>query len=214
MTDKSDVLKRLEAARFVAIVRLNSASGLAQVAEALLAGGVQAMEFTVTTPGAFEILQQVSQQMGDRVLLGAGTILDVPTALTAIRAGARYLVSPHLNPEIIRAARRWGVVSIPGAFTPTEIVTAWESGADMVKVFPCGSVGPRYIKEILAPLPQVKVMAVGGVDVQTAPAFFQAGATAVGVGAALVDGKLVQAGRFDEITARAQQFLAAIAGVR
>ena len=190
----------------VAIVRLNSATNLMAVAEAIAAGGIRAIEFTMTTPGALDVLRQASLALSDRVILGAGTVLDSETARAAILAGAQFIVSPTLSDRVIETCRRYSVVAIPGAYTPTEILTAWEHGADLVKLFPATSLGPAYVRDILAPLPQVRLVATGGVNLDNVASFIKAGASAVAVGSSLVDLDSVATGAFDLLTDRARAF--------
>ncbi|HEX5505295.1 MAG TPA: bifunctional 4-hydroxy-2-oxoglutarate aldolase/2-dehydro-3-deoxy-phosphogluconate aldolase [Thermomicrobiales bacterium] len=202
----TDTLTRLLDGGVVAIVRLDSAAALQQVAEAVRAGGLTALEYTMTTPGALDALREASGRLGDDMLLGAGTILDPETARAAILAGARFIVTPTLNRDVIALCRRYSVPIIPGAFTPTEILTAWEAGADLVKVFPAGVLGPGYFRDVLAPLPQVRLAPTGGVNERTAPEFFKAGAAAIAVGSALIDRATVAAGDWAEITRRARVY--------
>jgi 2-dehydro-3-deoxyphosphogluconate aldolase/(4S)-4-hydroxy-2-oxoglutarate aldolase len=175
---------------------------------------VSVIEFTLTTPGALRTIEESSRALGDQALIGAGTVLDAETARAAILAGAEFVVAPTLNPEVIEICRRYGKVVIPGAFTPTEILHAWELGADFVKVFPAEFGGPAYIKAVRAPLPQVKMIPVGGVSLETAGAFIRAGAVALGVGSNLVNKKAVVEGRFDQLTATAQALSRAIQEAR
>lgn len=194
----------------LAIVRLEQEAPLLEVAEALVAGGVQVLEFTVTTPGALDALTLAPSRIQGDVLLGVGTVLDSETARAAIMAGARFVVSPTLSPDVIRACRRYGVVVIPGAYTPTEILAAWQLGADYVKVFPASGLGPQYLREILAPLPQVRLIPTGGVSLDNIPAFFEAGASALAVGGNLVRKSLVEAGDLDALTANARKYRSAV----
>ena len=212
--DRLSTLGRITDTGVVAVVRLQSSERLLQVAEAIAAGGVVAIEFTMTTPGAIEALTRVSAEMGDRVVLGAGTVLDGPTARAAILAGARFIVSPTLKQETIETCHRHDVVVIPGAYTPTEILTAWEWGADLVKVFPATGLGPRYFRDILAPLPQVRLVPTGGVDLETAGPFIEAGAAAIAVGSNLVDPRAVVAGDFDALAEKARAFRTAVDAAR
>jgi 2-dehydro-3-deoxyphosphogluconate aldolase/(4S)-4-hydroxy-2-oxoglutarate aldolase len=175
-------------------------------ADALLAGGVSAIEVTMTTPGALDIVHEATNRYGSDVLFGVGSVLDAETARAAILAGAGFVVCPVLDLKTIEMCRRYSVPVVPGGFTPTEIITAWQAGADIVKVFPASLGGPSLIKAVLAPLPQVRVMPVGGVNLDTAAAFVQAGAVGLGVGSSLVNQKLLDAGDFAEITARARKF--------
>jgi 2-dehydro-3-deoxyphosphogluconate aldolase/(4S)-4-hydroxy-2-oxoglutarate aldolase len=204
---KQQQLDRLLASRLVAILRAPDSSRLVDVAEALLAGGIDVLEVTFTVPKAHRVLEKVADQMGDRVLLGAGTILDTETARIAMLAGAEFMVTPVVQPDVIRMCRRYDKLVFPGALTPTEILTAWELGADVVKVFPSELTGPSYLKTVRAPLPQVRVMPTGGVTLETARAFLDAGACALGLGAALVDPKAIAAGNLKRIEDLARQFV-------
>jgi 2-dehydro-3-deoxyphosphogluconate aldolase/(4S)-4-hydroxy-2-oxoglutarate aldolase len=205
-----DVLNHLIKTKVVAIVRLDSGEQLVKVAEALLAGGISAIEFTVSTPGAIDMIKAASARFGREVLLGAGTVLDPETARAAILAGAQFIVTPALNLHTIELCRRYGRPIVPGALTPTEILTAWEAGADMVKVFPADSMGPGYIKAVLAPLPQLRLVPTGGVSADNAAAYLKAGATALGVGGKLVDKTAVARGDWQAITAEAERLVAAV----
>jgi 2-dehydro-3-deoxyphosphogluconate aldolase/(4S)-4-hydroxy-2-oxoglutarate aldolase len=214
MMEASEDLARIVEGGVVAIVRLDGAAPLRTVADAVIAGGIDVIEFTMTTPGALRVLAEASSALGNRVVLGVGTVLDAETARSAILAGARFIVSPTLSEAVIRTCRRYGVVSIPGAFTPTEILAAWELGADLVKLFPAGSVGPQYLKDVLAPLPQVKVVSTGGISLENVGAFIRAGAAAVAVGGNLVSRSAVAAGQFDKITETARLFRSAVTAAR
>jgi len=194
----------------VAVIRAESPDQLVDVAEALVAGGVEVMEVTFTVPRATQVLEKVAAKLGSRILLGAGTVLDPETARIAILAGAEFIVSPTTNPQVIEMCRRYSKLAMPGALTPTEVVTAWQAGADIVKIFPSELTGPRYLKLLHAPLPQVRLMPTGGVNVETAAEYLKAGACALGVGGALVDPKLVAAGDFAEIERRAKQLVEAV----
>mgnify|MGYP001826368370 FL=1 len=211
---KDASLKRILDTGVVAIVRLDSAGQLGEVARAIKAGGVDIIEFTMTTPGALDIIAASAREFGDEVLLGAGTVLDAETARAAILAGARFIVSPTLNPATVELCHRYSVIAVPGAFSPTEILTAWEMGADLVKVFPAGTGGPGYIKDVLAPLPQVRLVPTGGVNLQNAADFIQAGAAAVAVGSSLVNKKLVAGGDFDALTTAAGGLVTAVRQAR
>lgn len=212
--NRLETLDRILGTGVVAVVRLHSSDRLLQVARAIAAGGVTAIEFTMTTPGAIETLARASGEMDDDVVLGAGTVLDGPTARAAILAGARFIVSPTLSRETIETCHRYDVVVIPGAYTPTEILTAWEFGADLVKVFPATGLGPRYFKDVLAPLPQVRLVPTGGVDLETAGPFIDAGAAAIAVGSNLVDPRAIASGEFDSLTEKAEAFRAAVDAAR
>lgn len=200
-------LRRVLDCGIVAVVRFGAPEPLVDVVRALAAGGVTVAEVTLTVPNALDVIREAKKQLGDRVLLGAGTVLDPETARAALLAGAEFLVSPNLNLDVIRTCRRYDKLVMPGAFTPTEIVTAWEAGADVVKVFPADVVGPPFFRALKGPLPQVKLMPTGGVDLTTAGEFLKAGAVCLGVGSQLVDPKLVAAGEFARITELAARYV-------
>jgi len=200
-------LERLLDEGIVAIIRAADPSRLVDVAHALLDGGVSVMEVTFTVSKAERVLERVADQLGDKVLLGAGTVLDTETARMAMAAGAQFIVSPVVNLEVIRFCRRYDKLVLPGALTPTEVLAAWEAGADIVKIFPSEVTGPGYLKALAGPLPQVRLMPTGGVNLQTAAAFLQAGACALGIGGSLVDPKAVVAGDLTRITTLARQFV-------
>ncbi len=204
---KETNLSRVLKSGVVAILRAPSGELLADTAEALLAGGVDVVEVTFTVPRAEKVLEQVADRLGDKVLLGAGTVLDAETARVALLAGAEFLVSPTVNLDVIRLCQRYDKLIMPGAFSPTEVLTAWEAGADIVKVFPCDSLGPGYLKALHGPLPQVRLMPTGGVNLDTAAAFLRAGACALGVGGSLVEAKAVMAGDMQRIESLARQFV-------
>lgn len=204
---KIDDLSRVLASGIVAVIRADSGEKLTEVAEALLAGGVDVMEVTFTVPGAVRVLENVSDKMGDRVLLGAGTVLDTETARAALLAGAQFIVSPSTNIEVIRLCQRYDKLVMPGALTPTEVVTAWEAGADIVKIFPSDLTGPSYLKALHGPLPQVRLMPTGGVNLETAADFLRAGACALGVGGSLVESRAVAEGDMARIESLARQFV-------
>jgi 2-dehydro-3-deoxyphosphogluconate aldolase/(4S)-4-hydroxy-2-oxoglutarate aldolase len=212
--NKDSQLHRMLDAGIVAVVRSPDSQQLVEVAKALADGGVPVMEITFTVPGALDVIRQVRATLGDRVLLGAGTVLDAETARAALLAGAEFIVAPTLNREVIQLCRRYDKVVIPGAFTPTEILTAWEGGADIVKVFPADVGGPSYLKAIRAPLPQIRLMPTGGVDLQTATAFLKAGACCLGIGGQLVEPKAVAERNFDRIRDLARQYVAIVQQAR
>lgn len=205
-----DILNRLIKEKIVAVVRLDSGDQLIKVAEALKAGGISAIEFTIPTPNSLEMIKQAAVHFGDDVLMGAGTVLDPETARAAILSGAQFIVTPALNPKTITLCRRYGKPIIPGALTPTEILTAWEAGADMVKVFPADIMGPEYLKAVLAPLPQIRLVPTGGVSSDNAAEFIKAGATALGVGGKLVSKAAVAKGEWAAITAEAKKLVQAV----
>jgi 2-dehydro-3-deoxyphosphogluconate aldolase/(4S)-4-hydroxy-2-oxoglutarate aldolase len=190
----------------VAVIRAESGELLVDVAEALLAGGVDVMEVTFTVPKAVQVLEKVADKLGNRVLLGAGTVLDTETCRAAFLAGAEFIVSPTVNVQVIEMCRRYSKLIMPGAFTPTEVVTAWQAGADIVKIFPSEITGPKYLKALHGPLPHIRLMPTGGVNLETATDFLKAGACALGVGSSLVDPKLVAAGDLKKIENLARQY--------
>jgi 2-dehydro-3-deoxyphosphogluconate aldolase/(4S)-4-hydroxy-2-oxoglutarate aldolase len=190
----------------VAIMRANSSDQLLEAAKAVLAGGVEAIEVTMTTPGALDVIRQATSQFGKEVLFGVGSVLDAETARAAILAGAQFVVCPTFKLETIEICRRYSVPVVPGAYTPTEILTAWEAGANAVKVFPASVGGPTYIKAIKGPLPQISLSAVGGVTIENTADFFRAGVDFVGIGGELVNQKLLDGRDFAEITRRAVGF--------
>jgi 2-dehydro-3-deoxyphosphogluconate aldolase/(4S)-4-hydroxy-2-oxoglutarate aldolase len=209
--DHREGLALIRESGVIAIMRAKSSDQLLRAADAIREGGVRVIEVTMTTPGALSIIEQAVATRGRDVLFGAGTVLDAESARIAILSGAQFIVAPSFSASLISACRRYSVPVVPGAFTPTEILTAWEQGADMVKVFPASLGGPSLIKAIKAPLPQVELVPVGGVDLDTAAAFIRAGATALGVGSALVDQELLDAQDFSTLTGRARRFMEEVA---
>ncbi len=203
---KEDRLERIRQKGVVAIMRARSSDQLLAAADAIKAGGVNAIEVTMTTPGALNVVSQSVSRYGDDVLFGVGSVLDPESARAAILAGAQFVVCPTLDVRTIKLCNRYSVPIMPGAYTPTEILAAWEAGADIVKVFPASVGGPAYIKAVKAPLPQIKLMPVGGVDLDTTADFIRAGCEVVAVGSALVNQKLLDARNFDTITDRARRF--------
>lgn len=191
----------------VAVIRAQSPELLVDVAESLLAGGVEVMEVTFTVPRATDVLEKVAEKLGSRVLLGAGTVLDSETARAAILAGAEFIVSPAVNIGVIELCRRYSKLVMPGALTPTEVVTAWQAGADIVKIFPSELTGPKYIKALRAPLPQIRMMPTGGVNLDTAEEFLKAGACALGIGGSLVEPQAVASGDLKRIETLARQYV-------
>jgi 2-dehydro-3-deoxyphosphogluconate aldolase/(4S)-4-hydroxy-2-oxoglutarate aldolase len=191
----------------VAVVRSPDGAQLVEVARALVEGGVKAVEITLTVPDALNVVRQVRQALGDRILLGAGTVLDEETARAALLAGAEYIVAPTVNLGVIRLCQRYDKLVMPGAFTPTEILNAWEAGADIVKVFPAEVVGPGFFKALHGPMPHVRLMPTGGVDLNTAAAFLRAGACCLGIGGQLVEPRAVAERNFERIRDLAQQYV-------
>jgi 2-dehydro-3-deoxyphosphogluconate aldolase/(4S)-4-hydroxy-2-oxoglutarate aldolase len=199
----------------VPVVRTSTADQALKAIEAIYKGGIRAAEVTMTVPGAIRVLEKVADEFGDRIVLGAGTVLDPETARACMLAGAEFFVTPNLRVSTIEMCKRYSKVICPGALTPTEVVTAWEHGADVIKIFPADSVGgPKYIKALKAPLPHIEMIPTGGVSVETAGAFLKAGACAVAVGGELVNAKLIAAGDYDAIEERARAILAAVRQAR
>ena len=196
-------------------MRTNSAESAIRSIEAIYRGGVRSAEITMTVPGAIKALEKIADQFGDKIMLGAGTVLDPETARSCMLAGAQFFVTPSLNVATIEMAKRYSKVICPGAMTPTEVVTAWQAGADVVKIFPANAVGgPKYIKALKGPLPHIEMIPTGGVNLETTGEFLKAGACAVAVGGELVDAKLIRENRYDRIEELAREYLAVIAKAR
>lgn len=199
----------------VPVVRTESAEGAIKAIDAIFRGGIRVAEITMTVPGALRALEKVADKFGDQIVLGAGTVLDPETARACILAGAEFIVTPSLNPATIELAKRYSKVIAPGALTPTEVVTAWQAGGDVIKVFPCSAVGgAKYIKALRAPFPQIEMIPTGGVNLETIGDFLRAGACAVAVGAELIDVPNIRAGRHEVFEERAKQFLEVIRATR
>jgi 2-dehydro-3-deoxyphosphogluconate aldolase / (4S)-4-hydroxy-2-oxoglutarate aldolase len=213
MSRHSDLQRVLDSG-LVAIIRAPSGEQLAGVAEALLKGGIDVIEVTFTVPGVLDIIKEVRQKLGDRILLGAGTVLDTESARAAILAGAEFIVTPTVNVDVIKMCNRYDKVVMPGGFTPTEVLTAWQAGADIVKVFPADSVGPAHLKALKGPFPQIRLLPTGGVNLRTLGDFVAAGAEAVGLGSALVEKDAVARGDMSRIQDLAAQYVAAIKAAR
>jgi 2-dehydro-3-deoxyphosphogluconate aldolase/(4S)-4-hydroxy-2-oxoglutarate aldolase len=209
-TSRTESLQTLSASGLIAVLRLPDPAQSRPVVAALAAGDVAAVELTMTMPKALDALASLTQDQSERLLLGAGTVLDAETARLAILAGARFIVSPTLCLPIIEMCHRYDVIAIPGAFTPTEILTAWQAGADLIKLFPASSLGPGYLRELNGPLPQLRLVPTGGITIENAAAFIEAGAVAVGVGGALVARDVLASGRFARLTDNARQLTRAI----
>ncbi len=207
---KEAQLQRVLDCGIVAVVRSTDSQQLVDVVRALVDGGVSVAEITMTVPNALEVLAQVRQALGDRVLLGAGTVLDPETARAVLLAGAEYIVSPTVNLDVIRLCQRYDKLVMPGAFTPTEILAAWEAGADIVKVFPAEVVGPAYFKALRGPLPQIRLMPTGGVDLKTAGEFLKAGVCCLGIGSQLVEPAAVANRDFTRLRELASQYSAIV----
>ena len=211
---KLEQMRRIEACGIVAIIRANSANELIDAAAAIHEGGVSVIEVTMTTPNALQVISDVSSAYGDSVLVGAGSVLDAETARAVMLAGAEFIVSPVTKADVIEICNRYGKVVIPGAFTPTEILAAWEAGADYVKVFPSSGVGASYIKDVKAPLPHIPLVPTGGINAENAAEFIVAGATALGVGSSLVNNQLIESRQFDSLTERAKKLSAEVQRAR
>jgi 2-dehydro-3-deoxyphosphogluconate aldolase/(4S)-4-hydroxy-2-oxoglutarate aldolase len=212
---KKEILDRMTAEGLIPVIRVTSAQEAMDVAEAIQKGGVTSLEITMTVPGAIEVMRELRQKNKDAIVIGAGTVLDPETGRAALLAGAQFLVSPTLNLDLIRLAHRYGAAVIPGTMTPTEILTAWEAGADLVKVFPAAQLGgPDFIKAVRGPLPQIPLVPTGGVNLQNAGAFIQAGAAVLGVGGELVDKKAVKEKKFSVLTENTRSFLQVIREAR
>ncbi len=204
---RHEALRQVLDCGIVAIIRSDSPDQLTDVAEALYEGGINVIEVTFTVPNVLDILSAVRKRLGDKILLGAGTVLDAESARAAILAGAEFVVSPILNLSVIQLAHRYDCLVMPGAYTPTEIVQAWEAGADIVKVFPASVGGPSYIKALRGPLPQIRLLPTGGVNLETLPDFLKAGACAVGLGGSLVEQQALRSGDLDRIRTLAQKYV-------
>lgn len=199
----------------VPVVRTSTADAAVRSIEAIYRGGIRAAEITMTVPGAIRALERVADQFGDQIVLGAGTVLDPETARVCMLAGAQFFVTPSLRLSTIEMVKRYSKVILPGALTPTEVLTAWEAGADAVKVFPCGNMGgAKYIKALKGPFPQIEMVPTGGVNLDTTIDFLQAGACAVAVGGELIDAKTIQEGNYQIFEDRARQYLAKVREAR
>ncbi len=212
---KDEVLKRIEEIGVIPVVRAASAKEAVAVAEAIGEGGIPVLEITMTVPGAVTVIAELSKRFGDQVLVGAGTVLDPEAAANCIKAGAQFIVSPALNLRTIELCNRERIAIFPGSLTPTEVVTAWQAGADAVKVFPCSAVGgPKYLRALKAPLPQIRLVPTGGVSLTTAKDFIAAGAWALGVGADLVNTEAMRSGDRESVTVAARGYVEAVRDAR
>jgi len=208
MQEKNEVLKALIEGGIIPVVRVKSPDEALKVADAIKEGGINTIEITMSVPGAIDVIEKLNKRLKEDILLGAGTVLDAETARLCILSGAKFIVGPCLNLEMLRVCKRYSVIAIPGAMTPTEILTAWEAGADIVKVFPAMSLGgPDYIKAIRAPLPQILLDPTGGVNLNNAREFIEAGAAVISVGSFLVDKKAILQGKYEIITENARRFI-------
>lgn len=211
---RDTTLRRILDCGIVAVVRAESGEQLAKVVKALADGGVTAAEITFTVPDAIDVIRRVRDEVGSQVVLGAGTVLDPETARAALLAGAEFLVSPAVNLEVIKLCRRYDKAVMPGAFTPTEVLAAWEAGADVIKIFPAELGGPGHLKALRGPFPQIRMMPTGGVNLDTAESFLRAGACCLGVGGSLVEPKAVASADFARIRTLATQYKAIVDAFR
>jgi len=210
---KDKVLEGLLASKVVAVIRMTDAAKLAAVAAALQEGGVRALEVTMTVPGAVDLIREMARHKAPGVLVGAGTVLDAGTASDVIGAGADFVVSPVTDRDMIQACREAEVLVAPGAFTPTEILAAWRAGADIVKVFPATSLGPQFFRDLRGPLPQIRLMPTGGVNIENAREFLAAGACCVGIGTALLDKTIIEKGDWEALSTRAKRLIESLRGL-
>lgn len=206
--NKPAIIARIIGTGLIPVVRAESSDIAMRAIDAIREGGISILEITMTVPGAIRVIEEVARRFSDDAIVGAGTVLDSETARACMLAGAQFIVSPALDLETISCCRRYSIPVMPGAMTPTEVVTAWKAGADLVKIFPANALGGAgYIKALRAPLPQIELVPTGGVSLNTAADFIKAGAAALGVGSDLVDTAALRAGEGKVITARAKQFI-------
>jgi 2-dehydro-3-deoxyphosphogluconate aldolase / (4S)-4-hydroxy-2-oxoglutarate aldolase len=212
---QNSILSAIVDIGIVPVIRTESAEGAIRAIEAIYRGGIRVAEITMTVPGAIRALEKVADQFGDQIVLGAGTVLDPETARSCMLAGAQFFVTPSLNVKTIEIVKRYSKVIMPGALTPTEVLTAWQAGGDAIKIFPCSAVGgAKYIKALRAPFPHIEMVPTGGVHLETIPDFLRAGACAVGVGGELIDSATIREGRFEVFEERARRFLDVVAKTR
>jgi 2-dehydro-3-deoxyphosphogluconate aldolase/(4S)-4-hydroxy-2-oxoglutarate aldolase len=214
-SQKERVLGRIRDLGLVPVVRAQSADEAVRAIDAILEGGVDVLEVTMTVPDAVPLIEKIARRFGESAVIGAGTVIDAETARACILAGAQFIVAPTTNADTIACCRRYSVPVLPGALTPTEVLAAWQAGADMVKVFPCSAVGgASYIKALKAPLPQIELVPTGGVNLETAADFIRAGASALGLGSDLVDLKAIRAGNAGVIAERARKLVGIVTSAR
>lgn len=214
MKARQHYLNQIESSGIIAVIRADNANQAVDICHALADGGVVAWEIAMTTPGALKAIERVADSIGERGVLGVGTVLDSETAVAAIHAGAKFIFSPIVNTDVIAAAHRYDRLVVPGALTPTEIATAWAAGADLVKVFPANHFGPSYLKDIHGPLPFVRMTPTGGVDLQTAPAWIEAGAVALGVGSSLVKKEFLKSSNWGALSQLASEYIRVVKETR
>lgn len=213
--NRDAILRSIHDIGVVPVVRTSTSESAIRAIEAIYEGGIRAAEITMTVPGAVKALEKLADAFGDKLVLGAGTVLDPETARICMLAGAEFFVTPALNVKTIEMAKRYSKIIMPGALTPTEVVTAWEAGADFVKVFPCGALGgAKYIKALKAPLPHIEMVPTGGVSLETTGEFLKAGAAAVAVGGELIDAKTIEEGAYEVFVERARKFLHEVSKAR
>ena len=214
-SEREELVKRIERGTLVPVVRAPTADLAVKAVEAILEGGISTFEITLTVPGAVQVIESLVKRFGSRALIGAGTVLSADQAAACIDVGAQFIVSPGFDAATVELVLRRGLPCMPGALTPTEVITAWKAGVDMVKIFPCSAMGgAKYLKALKGPLPQVKMLPTGGVNASTAHEYLAAGAAALGIGSELVDAQALAAGRLDIITARAKELVDAVASSR
>ncbi len=212
MASRNDILQRILEKKAIAVIRMTDVARLTRVIAAIRAGGVECVEITMSVPGPMDVIKDVSRSIGDKALIGAGTVLNAETARQAIEAGAEFIVGPVLDLGVIEIAHQYEKVVIPGAFSPGEIVAAWQAGADIVKVFPATVLGPRYLKDLRGPLPQIRLCPTGGVTVENAGEWIKAGACCVGIGTDLLDKRAIAEDRYEVLTEKAQRLVANLEG--
>ena len=214
-SEREELVKRIERGTLVPVVRAPTADMAVKAVEAILEGGISTFEITLTVPGAVQVIESLVKRFGSRALIGAGTVLSADQAAACIDAGAQFVVSPGFDAATVELVLKRGLPCMPGALTPTEVITAWKAGVDMVKIFPCSAMGgAKYLKSLKGPLPQVKMLPTGGVNASTAHEYLAAGAAALGIGSELVDATALAAGKLDVITARAKELVDAVASSR
>ena len=212
--DRAEIVRQIEQLGVVAVIRLRDPGKLRAVVDALMAGGIKALEVTMTVPGAVDLIRGLAPTLPEGFLLGAGTVVNATMAHAVIGAGAQFVISPVFRREMIAACHEHDVPAMPGCFTPTEILEAHDAGADIVKIFPATALGPQYIKDVRAPLPQVKLMPTGGVSPENAGDWIRAGAVAVAAGSLVLDAKAIESGRFDVVTENTRRIVANVAQAR
>jgi 2-dehydro-3-deoxyphosphogluconate aldolase/(4S)-4-hydroxy-2-oxoglutarate aldolase len=214
-SEREELVKRIERGTLVPVVRAPTADLAVKAVEAILEGGISTFEITLTVPGAVQVIESLVKRFGSRALIGAGTVLSAEQAAACIDVGAQFIVSPGFDAATVELVLKRGLPCMPGALTPTEVITAWKAGVDMVKIFPCSAMGgAKYLKALKGPLPQVKMLPTGGVNANTVHEYLAAGAAALGIGSELVDAQALAAGQLDLITARAKELVDAVASSR